>query len=230
MHVGLCGWTSEELLEDAHLKDAINDSYAKLKHEKGPGLATILERARVQEHPYDAVVLLAGTNDLGQGRHCSDVIDDIRKLHALCRQCGVMQTLALTVPHSYFETKYTAKHGRPDPKRAAVNSALRQLGSQEPTVCLVDLESDAHRSRLELDFPKCDGLHLTELGYDSLGDIVADHLCNIFPDVCISDLTVEPSSRSDSTQASVRTEARSRSPQDRRSRWCHGDDGWHLSS
>eukprot|EP00854_Cymbomonas_tetramitiformis_P013033 gene13033-15397_t len=135
------------------------------------GLGARLKKARASNQEYDTVVILTGTNDLGRifgDTHFpseaspEDIAERIRQLHSVCYENGIQQTFLLTVPPSTFSKT-------DDSRRAALNALLRNFCACEAKARLIDLDL----VQLELD---SDGLHLSEQGYDAMGDVVADAL------------------------------------------------------
>lgn len=86
---GLSSMTAEEMLEEIE-SSKIRDGVRRI----GAGLTRILR----EQGPFDLVLIMAGTNDLGE-RHTEvpEIFRRIRKLHETCHKMGV-QTVALSVP------------------------------------------------------------------------------------------------------------------------------------
>ena len=130
-HVGKPGWTSEQL-------------YGIL-----PG-----------DLPYDVIIILAGTNDLGFGSSAEAIISHLRSLHDVSLQRGVYHTMALAIPPSAFQQR----DERARLKAATVNSALKSWSDPRITFVPFPFPYDSSDSKWH-----SDGLHLSKEGYDELG-------------------------------------------------------------
>merc|ERR1712039_552926 len=84
---GLCGRTAAELARRADCR-GIEDEFDRV----GKGIQVILT-----EDPFDLVLIMVGTNDLGMGYQSGDVIKNIKALHQFCHERGV-PTVALSLP------------------------------------------------------------------------------------------------------------------------------------
>jgi len=85
---GLCGRTAVELTCMAE-RPFIEDEANRI----GKGIQVIL----AEHDPFDLVLILAGTNDLGMGYESRYVVESIKKLHHMCHQRGI-RTVALSLP------------------------------------------------------------------------------------------------------------------------------------
>jgi len=84
---GLSGKTAKEMVQTA------SSSLIDVVGSKGKGLARTLE----EEGPFDLVMIMAGTNDMGHGHNQPDILQDVEQLHRFCHERGV-PTLALAPP------------------------------------------------------------------------------------------------------------------------------------
>eukprot|EP00980_Cylindrotheca_fusiformis_P023931 scaffold11212_cov121-Cylindrotheca_fusiformis.AAC.10 len=84
-HKGFPGWTSRKLLERANGQDGLGTLIHKIKN---PSLSL--------------VILLAGTNDLGQTQSASEIADSVISLHQFCFNQNVPMTIAIGIPPSKF--------------------------------------------------------------------------------------------------------------------------------
>jgi lysophospholipase L1-like esterase len=148
-HVGFPGWTSDQLLEDAN---------------GASGLRTIIRRNK--DTPLSAVVLLAGTNDLGFERPVQDIVDSIVALHRLCYDENVAHTVAIGVPPSAYQSvnKEATQYAQ------QVNEGLKGFCNSESRATFVPFpfgwaQGDERWAS--------DGLHFSPSGYKELGESLA---------------------------------------------------------
>lgn len=176
-HIGLSGWTAEQMR--ASLGAGVNgtDSVGR----SWIPLDVAIAQAAAAGAPYTHVAILAGTNDLARlgavgGRTADGVLADLRALHDAAHRGGVPMTLCLTVPQPAFEADVPpAAAGR-----AAINDGLRAFAAAANSsyaVKLVDVDAalpnlnapaDARKHRWEED-----GLHFTPHGSGELGALLA---------------------------------------------------------
>merc|ERR1719456_588140 len=73
---GLCGLTAVEMARGLD-SPQLQDNFGRV----GPGLRHLL----AEQDPFDLVIIMAGTNDLG-GRHSSaeEVLASLKSMHAAC--------------------------------------------------------------------------------------------------------------------------------------------------
>jgi lysophospholipase L1-like esterase len=132
-HIGLSGFTADQMRASL----GSNSSHLDGTSRSWAALDAALDGAAP---PYTAVVILAGTNDLGRLRHAGgprtaeSVVGDIVALHRAALATGA-RTVALTVPQPAFEA------GRPQlaEGRAAINAGLVAFAATNSNVTLVDV-------------------------------------------------------------------------------------------
>lgn len=152
---GLSGRTAKEMAA------AATSTLVDVCGNRGKGLRRALE----EDGPFDLVIIMAGTNDMGHGTPLQSILQDIHSLHETCH-ARCVPTVALAPP--------------PAPGVGAAREALRQsfvgmlrtaLQCMRGTVCCVDpadyvpLASPAFWER--------DGLHFSPLGSRTLGHHLA---------------------------------------------------------
>ncbi|ATY64899.1 GDSL-like lipase [Cordyceps militaris] len=120
--------------------------------------------------PFDWVITLGGTNDIAMGCHVDDTFKSLQSIWrlALSRRCRV---LAMTVPET------GARFARIDAKRADLNQRI--LDFEAENYHAFDLHSKIPYNALtdkQRDELWDDLVHLTEEGYNWMGDHVADAL------------------------------------------------------
>jgi isochorismate hydrolase len=150
---GLCGFTAERLLNQARSPHISSTP-------PGKGLACILH----QDGPFDLVIMMVGTNDLGARKNPTATLANIARLHLLCHELGI-PTISIAPP--------AAK-----PFQQARQCLADQLGawaSNTPGVALsLDSEVLLPRSMVQLWDP--DGIHLSPQGSNWLGKKLASHV------------------------------------------------------
>lgn len=171
-HVGLCGWTARRMALDSEL-DAVS-AVDVCGHEWDGGLRTHLRRAREEGRPFEVLIVLAGTNDLGDvlDGECTaaDVADACLSLHSAGRDAGC-RVVALTVPEHGQEGQYPALAR----VRAEINTRLATLPAG--AVTLVDVAAALPQTEREL---WDDALHFSQTGYERLGQTVHESAAAAF--------------------------------------------------
>eukprot|EP00565_Helicotheca_tamesis_P008380 CAMPEP_0185741632 /NCGR_PEP_ID=MMETSP1171-20130828/39062_1 /TAXON_ID=374046 /ORGANISM="Helicotheca tamensis, Strain CCMP826" /LENGTH=231 /DNA_ID=CAMNT_0028413613 /DNA_START=154 /DNA_END=849 /DNA_ORIENTATION=+ len=161
--IGASGWTTKQMVD----MSATGGKDACLV--KRPGLQRAL-----QEKKYTVVIIMGGTNDLGQSE-ADDIVANLRTLHEQCHAAGC-KTVAVTIPQGRHFGPWTA--GTPfsfaNERRVKVNSAL-ELFAKENTKgqCLfVAMDEEVKWSKNSVDFEP-DGLHMSAEGYAKFGALLA---------------------------------------------------------
>ncbi|OJJ49098.1 hypothetical protein ASPZODRAFT_13835 [Penicilliopsis zonata CBS 506.65] len=138
-----------------------------------PGCYLARMQARFSSKTYDWVICLGGTNDLGYGYDSSKIFTGLQASWNVALSHGA-RVLALTIPECEVVNKVL------DRRRNEVNAAI--LAHQAEGFYSFDLHakvpfhsmSEEQRSDIW-----DDGLHLTDIGYDLVGDLVAEHLVKL---------------------------------------------------
>jgi len=158
---GLSGLTAQEMLTKAH-KDLICGGAGC----RGKGLRRILS----DDERFDAVLIMAGTNDLGYGYRAESVFEYVRSLHGICHASNI-PTIALAPP-SAKKVPLTWEH-----ERQKLRSLLMEWASASPWVLWA---ADANQivpnnggDRTRVAFRDPDGLHLSAAGSQQLGKVLA---------------------------------------------------------
>lgn len=143
--------------------------------------------------PYDLVIILGGTNDLGEMYSLGDeraVFDAIQELHLTSLASGA-KTMLLTIPETDYIYENMGKDGTSYVKqqgeegRLLINEMLRQFAEKTTGVTLCDFDKEhPHTSLSKEDKVKYwdDGLHFTPEGYDRMGEIIFEHMKNLCSD------------------------------------------------
>jgi lysophospholipase L1-like esterase len=113
---------------------------------------------------YDIMIILAGTNDLGMGMSADTIAFQLRELHDTALRRGMPRTLAVEIPPSAYQQHYA------DARTLAqsINHSMREWNDARITVVPFPFPYDRQDPRWHQD-----GLHLTEQGYNALGQYLA---------------------------------------------------------
>lgn len=154
-------------------------------------MTTRLPNVLHEKGPYDVVIILGGTNDLGaeifQDGDEKTIFEAIQDLHRTSLASGA-KTILLTIPESDYiyenmgkdGSSYVGKQG--EKARIVINEMLRQFANETTGVTLCDLDKELpHTSLSKEDRLKYwdDGLHYTPQGYDRMAEIIFDKLENL---------------------------------------------------
>ena len=167
-HVGLSGWTVVDMansLTNTTAVDCVDRDWCG-------GLSSYLNAAA--EHSpvkYDIVVILGGTNDLGEilSKNCSieQFLTSLRQLYVAAKQAGC-KVIAIPVPEHGQETEFP----RVKQLRNQINQYIQQLESTGLVDAVVSLddgfEHNTAAGRAKMD----DALHWNESGYEALAERV----------------------------------------------------------
>mmetsp|Transcript_11522 Transcript_11522/g.26733 ORF Transcript_11522/g.26733 Transcript_11522/m.26733 type:complete len:362 (+) Transcript_11522:132-1217(+) len=151
--VRVCGLSGKTAMELVHGLES--PGMTDITGNVGKGLSRLL----AEEGPYDLVIIMLGTNDLGQGHSPETILNSISQMHAACHRHGI-PTVAMAPP--------TIDHG-------ATRSGRNQLASllagwtkaTQGVVAFVDCEEFCPRHDRALWEP--DQLHLSPHGSQALG-------------------------------------------------------------
>lgn len=167
--VGASGWTTQEMVARSACGGA--DACGETR----PGLHQALaEEKRMRPPGFAAVLIMAGTNDLGVAS-AETIAANLRVLHAQCHAAGC-PTVALTIPQGRQLGPWT--QGTPiafaDERRQRVNAALKAYASKQPSGrCLfVAMDEEVPWDAGSADY-EADGLHMSAVGYAKFGTALA---------------------------------------------------------
>lgn len=127
----------------------------------GKGLRRILE----EDGPFDLVLIMSGTNDMGKGAHQDSVLKSLGQLHAICHAQGV-PTVALAPPPAPGQGRDR------ELSRLSLLQRVQHMTHNTPGIwaCIDPAESlPATDARLW----EKDGLHFSILGSRTLGKYLA---------------------------------------------------------
>jgi lysophospholipase L1-like esterase len=165
---GLCGRTAAELVRMAD-QPTIEDEACRV----GKGLHHILAR----DEPFQIIVIMAGTNDLGMGYPPGDVVRNVISLHRMCHTHGI-RTVALSLPPNIAsETNSTYQE-----KWLEVNKNLREWAYSDDAkgqVALFVETSEVVPFESEMSFYSIDGLHFSDVGCERVASCLKSFLTPI---------------------------------------------------
>ncbi|KAJ3084803.1 hypothetical protein HK100_009246, partial [Physocladia obscura] len=142
-----------------------------------PGADAALDAQALGRHAatraFDVVVVLAGTNDIGYGDAPPFVLQNLQRLWGEALKAGA-RVVALTLPDAW--TKFS---GDPSLAVRALNALI--LSQSDDSVTVVDLNRallalSQSPGRSRHDIWAHDNLHLTDAGYDAIGDLASSML------------------------------------------------------
>ncbi|MFC1584679.1 GDSL-type esterase/lipase family protein [Fibrobacterota bacterium] len=117
----------------------------------------------------DAVIIIAGTNDLGWGIDPVSVVANLKEMHLCCAGEGI-SSLGATVPPTRFETE-PDYHSR----KLQINVDLTRFFKENKIACadLYTKMGDAFAGgNLKPALDAGDGLHFSVQGYKRMGEII----------------------------------------------------------
>ena len=166
VHVGMSGWTSEEML--LNTDDRVSRK-ADVCGKRAPGLSVLL---RAEPRPTHAL-LMAGTNDLG--RTTSDaIVANLRRLHDICHAAGCA-TIAISIPQTCWSNPQLDDPALMDlnDKRVRINRSLADYAASKPGQCqYVAMDEELPYESDSANWAP-DGLHMSRAGYRRFGAILA---------------------------------------------------------
>lgn len=136
-----------------------------------------------KEGPFDLVIILGGTNDLGLSlnKDGEPLFGRLRSLHELALRYSPL-TVAVTIPETGYEVinRFTAVRE----KRLNVNALLKKYVQDcDSKIILSDLSAKLPRESLSHEDRRkfwADDLHLTPAGYDRMGEIIFEDIKHCF--------------------------------------------------
>jgi lysophospholipase L1-like esterase len=144
--------------------DNDNDRPLTVEHEGRPGWTSLeLYKILPDDLPYDVMIILAGTNDLGRSS-AETIVSQLHDLHEAALRRGVAHTMAVAIPESAYQLAYAEAHE----KAVAINRSIQAWSDDRITYVPFPFSFDRQDPRWHMD-----GLHLTEQGYDALGQYLA---------------------------------------------------------
>jgi lysophospholipase L1-like esterase len=147
-NLGLPGWTAKKMLNNLDGGRA--------------GLRTAIRN--IQNPPLSLVIILVGTNDMGNKFNEHEITENILKLHQVCYDEGVPRTIAIGIPPSGYQSQ-DAGAAR---LAKSVNSNIEKFCRENPERATFH----PFPFPFELDGENWDEdtLHFSQIGYQTLGE------------------------------------------------------------
>jgi len=136
-----------------------------------------------EDGPFDLVIILGGTNDIGLSfnKDGEPLFGRLRSLHELALRYSPL-SVAVTIPETGYETM--DRFAALKEKRLQVNTLLKNYAQDSGNkIILSDLSAKLPRESLSHeDYRKFwqDDLHLTSEGYDRMGEIIFEDIKHCF--------------------------------------------------
>ena len=181
--LGLPGWTSRSLLREVDLKGCLVQMAAARRRDPQATAAAAAGETTATTNlpPFDLVIILAGTNDLGYETEPRPIVESIRGIHAIAHGLGC-PTIALGIPPSGYQSVSTPARNL----AGAVNRELEAWAAETAGAAAADSPTARYVPHPIRDFDPSgglwapDGLHLSPEGYrfvaEELAPIVAEIL------------------------------------------------------
>jgi lysophospholipase L1-like esterase len=123
------------------------------------------ERDVIDQSPR-VVILIAGVNDVYQGRDVRHVHDQLASMYERAKRAGIPVVAGTIVPYNTA----TADQNR---KMHEINAWIRQRADEDPNVSFVDTRAAAaDRRNPDLLFESPDGLHPSPAGYRRMAEAI----------------------------------------------------------
>lgn len=144
-----------------------------------PQMVNRLNNRLKRDKPYDWVIILGGTNDLGHGISAEEIFKEgLQPMYEAClnRTGRKIKLAAMTV----IQNAFNAPTSEADQNRQLLNTMIRNYVTQskdQDRICLVDLDQGIPYHSLRDEEKKQlwdDGLHLKPAGYDLMGKLIFD--------------------------------------------------------
>lgn len=117
-----------------------------------------------EDLPYDVMIILAGTNDLGTELSAESIVSNLKDLHEAALRRGVWRTMALAIPSSAYQERIESARE----KAKSINNSLKEWNNPRISFVPFPFPFDYKDKRWSQD-----GLHLTKEGYKVLGIYLA---------------------------------------------------------
>jgi len=168
-HVGLSGWTTDQML--MYIDDS-SPNKADALGLRRPGLNVLLRAAPKPSH----VILMAGTNDLFRSP-AEKIAANLIRMHDTVLAAGC-KSIALTIPQSVVANKQPSA----DAKRREINQMLRAYAESKRGECLfVAMDEDVPASDGSPEWQP-DGLHMSKAGYRRFGAVLSGKIAAFVSD------------------------------------------------
>ena len=133
--------------------------------ERSDQIRARFERDVIDHHP-GAVVLIAGVNDVYQGRQARDVIEQLAAMYTRAAAAKIAVVAGTIVPYNTA----TAEQNR---RMREINDWIRKRADQDPNVAFADTRAAAAATNNpDLLFDSPDGLHPSPEGYRRMAAVI----------------------------------------------------------
>eukprot|EP00281_Chroomonas_sp_CCMP1168_P013137 CAMPEP_0206280638 /NCGR_PEP_ID=MMETSP0047_2-20121206/38688_1 /ASSEMBLY_ACC=CAM_ASM_000192 /TAXON_ID=195065 /ORGANISM="Chroomonas mesostigmatica_cf, Strain CCMP1168" /LENGTH=434 /DNA_ID=CAMNT_0053710719 /DNA_START=14 /DNA_END=1318 /DNA_ORIENTATION=- len=153
-HIGLSGWTTEQMARIVNQPSAVD---VKDRKWSDAGLAHALKKALDEGNPYTCVIIMGGTNDLSE-RSAGDIVTNLMLLHHHAKASGAV-SVAVAVPRhgALVCKKYENDMGKASAQalrqkihavNATLKSAVEQANSKDENggwITFVDAHAEVIR-------------------------------------------------------------------------------------
>ena len=141
--------------------------------ERSDQIAARFDRDVLAAHPR-CVVILAGVNDVYQGRSAESVTAQLKSMYDKARTAKIPVIAASIVP-------YNTATPEQNQRMHAINDWIRAEATRETNVTYVDTRKAAARpDNIDLLASSPDGLHPGIAGYHRMGDVIAAAIERLF--------------------------------------------------
>ena len=142
--------------------DVINQG---VNGERSDQILARFDRDVLQQRP-QVVVIIAGVNDVYQGRPASHVIDQLTTMYMRAKQAGIRIVAGTIIPYNTATADQNAR-------MREINDWIRKTAAEDPEIAFVDTRAAAAAAddpdRL---FESPDGLHPSAAGYRRMADAI----------------------------------------------------------
>ena len=133
--------------------------------ERSDQIRARFERDVVERKPR-VVILIAGVNDVYQGRDVQHVRDQLASMYDRAKRAGILVVSGTIVP-------YNTATPEQNKKMHEINAWIRQHAARDPNVSFVDTRAAAaDRKNPDLLFESPDGLHPSPAGYRRMAEAI----------------------------------------------------------
>ena len=134
--------------------------------ERSDQIAARFDRDVLEHHP-QIVVIIAGVNDVYQGRNVEWVTAQLSAMYAKAKRAGIPVVAGSIVPYNTATPEQNAR-------MHAINDWIRAEAARDTNVTFVDTRKAAARAdNIDLLSASPDGLHPDVNGYHHMGDALA---------------------------------------------------------
>jgi len=135
-----------------------------------------LQRGKKVGKPFDVLVILCGTNDIGQLVAEEDVAESYAKLHDIAAKHGILYQIWLTVPELSWEMSLSDFATQLRETRRRCNTYISNMPQKNNDCFVCDLASEIpYETASEAQRKEWwdDGVHFTAAGYEKMAGAIA---------------------------------------------------------